>query len=758
MKKIFLIPLLTLLSCVMAWAEIVSVNVNSEEGMRAALESAATQDSTEITLTGDINFDAESFVVPENAHVLLNLNGHGITSTYTCLGNCDMREDAIFWIKGLLHIVSEGNSIVSKPVGSGDGGDSGSAIFAPDAGTLIIDGGIYLGGYANAGADMGFPLFVQLPIFWSYSYSEPERKSNIIINGGTFLTTTRSTMVAFGMFQKEGISPNYSISGGVFSKTLDAGYLAANRKTASVPYKNANITGYDATAKTVYAVVPTEGAQQITENTEINSDTEYAFLYVDPGKELTINKGATLHVGTGGIVMGGTDSKITVVPGGQLISEGDIVTSDDANLHLTMDEVTKEYSYVAFKTNGPLAKHPNATVVLKSKAKCDGGVYTYQRFAVPTYRNDIARKQSAENTAFTYDKVAAPTAIYRWDYSADDWTVLAPAGDDTFEPFQGYDLTTTAAAAGSEYTFKCELVGRGNAVLPLQANKKWQYFANSYTAPIDVATLVTDLYNNKSSYLNAGVWVHKINGKGWDAIGWGDVEDGDPISPAQIQPMQAFVYNLTGSAANTELDYDNLVFNPMLSAANSAAGAPRRRVANADYTRATIAIEAADGTNDLVKLYEGSEFDATINNGYDMPKLMNEECVNMYFNAAEGNLARFASDNVANTAITIETKEATSYTMNFKNVSLEGYALRDNLTDTETPLVSGYTYNFSAPANSKIEGRFEIVAAKLPTAIEDVEVNANVKGIYSLTGQYLGENFHALPAGVYVINGKKVVK
>ena len=71
----------------------------------------------------------------------------------------------------------------------------------------------------------------------------------------------------------------------------------------------------------------------------------------------------------------------------------------------------------------------------------------------------------------------------------------------------------------------------------------------------------------------------------------------------------------------------------------------------------------------------------------------------------------------------------------------------------------GASYEFAAQPNSIIEGRFEIVGRNnAPTAIENTEVKANVKGIYTITGQYVGEDFKALPAGVYVVNGVKIVK
>ena len=43
-------------------------------------------------------------------------------------------------------------------------------------------------------------------------------------------------------------------------------------------------------------------------------------------------------------------------------------------------------------------------------------------------------------------------------------------------------------------------------------------------------------------------------------------------------------------------------------------------------------------------------------------------------------------------------------------------------------------------------------------ALETVIANVSSTGVYSLLGQYLGEDVNVLPAGIYVVNGKKVVK
>ena len=45
-----------------------------------------------------------------------------------------------------------------------------------------------------------------------------------------------------------------------------------------------------------------------------------------------------------------------------------------------------------------------------------------------------------------------------------------------------------------------------------------------------------------------------------------------------------------------------------------------------------------------------------------------------------------------------------------------------------------------------------------PTAVEAVENNLFKAGVYTITGSYLGEDATNLPAGMYIINGKKVIR
>ena len=138
---------------------------------------------------------------------------------------------------------------------------------------------------------------------------------------------------------------------------------------------------------------------------------------------------------------------------------------------------------------------------------------------------------------------------------------------------------------------------------------------------------------------------------------------------------------------------------------------------------------------------------------------MNAESFNLYADAQEEKMGILATDDLEGTTLSMTTKNQTSFTMTFSNVNGMNYAVRDMLTGTETVINENESYMFSVPANTTVEGRFEIVAAnKVATSIDNIEETAAVKGIYTVTGQFVGKDYHNLPNGVYVVDGKKIVK
>ena len=124
-------------------------------------------------------------------------------------------------------------------------------------------------------------------------------------------------------------------------------------------------------------------------------------------------------------------------------------------------------------------------------------------------------------------------------------------------------------------------------------------------------------------------------------------------------------------------------------------------------------------------------------------------------------MAIFATDNLENTYVGFSTVKGGKFTISFANVEGREFTLVDHETGARVAIAEGNTYEFTADANTANDYRFEIVGrANMPTAIDNTEAVKSVKGVYTITGQYVGEMnvWNTLPAGVYVVNGEKRVK
>lgn len=727
---------------------------------------------------------------PEQAYNYSNpWLGYALRKYVKC-GDCDGEDinyNSLIYNIGKLRIISEGNGIVQMIT---SGSDEGQATTICNAGDITIEGGTFIGPtpYIVNGT-------VKMPVLFNKTISETPK---VTISGGVFLCDESQSDYQWGSYFPVIVGvADWTITGGIFSEdeqvknlkhpsTKD--YINTNNsenatyEAVLVPYSNSDIKGYNVkdrknyvhgvgtgtnqyldTIKAVCAILPktrvalasatASTAVEVAKGTSasVSSSQNAKLLYVDTAATCTIPSSATLHVGDGGVILGGKDSKIIIEKGGTLIVDNDIITSSHKNIELTMDEINGQYAKLLIKAEKIQGSHPNATVKLLAKNKNKGdGTYLWQRFAVPTY---------AENFKFDsikYNNSSYPTAFYKW--GSEGWEVIPVASKATTntKPFTGYIMTTSATsvpAEGIPYTFKCELVGNGNPNVDLALG--WNYLANSYTAPMSLKAWLEDLVEHFDGVIDANVWVQKPG----SANRWMDIALADVPSltgeRANLQPMQAFIYH-TSAAETVPLKYTEYVYTPFMNG-NSA---PRRMAADAEYQMAVIELQDANGDEDEIKLYEGEQFSDAFDNGYDVVKHMDEDVFNVYFSSATlGDLSRLASNNVDNASISVKIEEAGEYTFSFSGVTLEQYALLDAETNTKTEITNGGSYSFTSAANQLYEGRFSIV--KLDggdeTSIEDTKAVKN-NGIYSLTGVYMGTNINALPAGIYVVNGQKVVK
>lgn len=435
-------------------------------------------------------------------------------------------------------------------------------------------------------------------------------------------------------------------------------------------------------------------------------------------------------------------ARIEVEAGGKLIVEGEQGMNAPSKENILIETSEANPAYFMFNPAVTSNKHPLAKVQMWSKGyQRNPGDFVWQRFGMPGWSTDVRLLDVA------FD---APT--YAFSVNTDktpinDWSIMG--WYDTFKPFGSYILSTTNGAPGDIYTFACPMVGNENAVLGLYSH--YNYFANSYTAPIDIWTLISD-FEEKYPNVDATIYLYDPQTDYWSDINFATLLTEDDC-PTTIEPMFAFILVATPSVSPV-IDYKAAIWDPIMN----PSPAPARRQ-GAQFNTARIDIVAEDGTADHVNLVEGNQFTAAYDNAYDAEKLTIGERTFLYANGCRDKMGVVATDNLEGTLLSMNTTDQTSFTMQFSNVNGLNYAVRDMLTGTETEIVEGATYMFSVPADATVEGRFKIVAVnKVPTAIENTEVENTEKGIYNMAGQYVGTDFHILPAGVYVVDGKKIVK
>lgn len=502
----------------------------------------------------------------------------------------------------------------------------------------------------------------------------------------------------------------------------------------------------------------------------VNNETEAAYVQVrdnGDGDATVLLVGKVENAGTPSeakvdqtlIVNNGLDvqgeSQVVVQSGSTLqIGEGGIVTEKPENIVIEADE--NGAASLLMDPAITVNQTPNLTVEMKvSQAGKDAyGDYWWHRFAMPV--GELANAWTKSPNYGTY--------LYGWNYATNNWEQVA-GGSTNMQPWKGYTLTYNEAYDENEvvtYTFKGNLVGNQDADLTFE-EEGYQFFGNSYTGYMDVLTLINQLTNGN---IDKSVWMWNPGNQTYTAVPLEKLAD--PVKAARLKswqkevaPMQTFIMRLRGaSSANETVSYADAIWgNPRYGNNSGSNPAPRRRVASADEAYMEIVVTAANGQSDRVDFTVNSSYSDAFENGVDASKFMNERYINLYATVSGEDYTSVATDNIEGKTISLQTKNDITYTISFENVETEAYALLDKLTNTMVVIEEGNTYEFAAQPNSTVEGRFEIVSrAQMPTAIENTEVNANVKGIYTITGQYLGENFDILPAGVYVVNGVKIVK
>jgi len=463
---------------------------------------------------------------------------------------------------------------------------------------------------------------------------------------------------------------------------------------------------------------------------------------------LTIPAGKTLKVGR---VILGYGAQIIVEAGAKFIVTGTqgIVAPVTSNIMLKASESAQ--AYFLFNPGVTSNRHPKATVEFISNGYFKSSTdYANQRFGIPA-------AGALEQIITKYEGSDVATGFGSFD--GDTWNVIGfinnPSQPDMdyakmAEPFAYYQMQHNASNVGTVVTMKGALYGNESPVLNIRGSR-WNGFANSFMAPIDGETLINKMIPNtvdKTFYLYDITTAQSV----WKSYTLLNIN-----KQGGIRPMQPFLIRNTMSAADVKVDYGDAVYYPLTGETKpGAAPAPRRAINNITMVEMSV---KGENTYDELIVAEDAQFSVEFDNGYDAVKYMNEG-INMYVSTDE-KMSIFATDNLENTYVGFQSVKGGYYTIEFTDVRGEELTLIDHETGARVAMVEGATYEFNADANTVNDYRFEIVGrANMPTAIDNTEAVKSAKGVYTITGQYVGEMnvWNTLPAGVYVVNGEKRVK
>ncbi len=492
----------------------------------------------------------------------------------------------------------------------------------------------------------------------------------------------------------------------------------------------------------------------------LTSDLTLAELEINENyaQTLTIADGVTLSVGR---VVLGANAQIIVEAGAKFIVTNAQGVKADYASNIVLRSSEAKQAYFLFNPAVTSNRHPLATVQLISKSFYEGGKEVDQRFGMPTYDGNV--------TLTPVNPGSVITGIKTWDYTTDDWgeweNISSGVSYTDAEPFRGFMLASNnAKASPMTYELKGALVGNGNANIHFYYG--WNNLANSYSAPIDIRDFMTKVKASGKD-INATAYLYRDLGN--DTYTWTPVnllsigsayiamENGILVNdtyPTEIKPMQGFLmqFRTVGETTDHAINYASSVYNPALGNANNAPARDRQL-----DNKMTVSIYNAESV-DNVLLVEGNQFSDDFENGYDAVKYENAASVQLYAMNNEDRMSIVATDNMDGKFLGVDAPMAGNYNLYISGVNGMEYAIVDMLTGVATKVVEGAQYNFFTEAGHN-DYRFQIVEAnKVATDIEATEVSAAVKGIYTITGQYVGENFDVLPKGAYIVNGVKVIK
>jgi len=503
------------------------------------------------------------------------------------------------------------------------------------------------------------------------------------------------------------------------------------------------------------AVVVTENTDVVA--TEANDVVEVKKVTVEENKTLTVTEGATLTVGSGAVHLG-ENAKLVVEPGAAMVVDGLVYGATEESFVIESSEEKPSSLLFSPETEFIKEDHPKATFRFFSKGCKKDGKRIWQRFGIPSFDGGTTISWGGGLKTWIYNYIYDEDGGY-WNMlnegAESSGSYIASAAENT--PFQCYEMTSNASDVGVEYEFTGNLMGNSNGTLSFV--KGWNYYANSYTAPISIYEFFEDIINTYGANVSAEAHIYRAEDDWWDDVSLGAYELHEAMPsqfPAPVQteiyPMQAFILYLhTGNSAEGEfINYKNHIYDPAIG---SGTPAPRRQRSSDITTAVRMTVSGNEYTDD-VTLMQADKFSASYDNGYDVFKFMNNSSFNIYATCEENKYGVLATDNMNGARLGFSSATDGTYTLRIEGATGEEYILEDMLTHNQITITTGSEYTFTATAGEN-DYRFRIVAApqvttEITDAYQDIAIWSHNDMLY--VADNISDNIL-----LYSVNGQQVM-
>ena len=466
---------------------------------------------------------------------------------------------------------------------------------------------------------------------------------------------------------------------------------------------------------------------------------------------------------------------LTIEPGGALIVDGKVRAAVAPNYFNATPTTPANLAILAS------ADAQGALILDNSEGETQATVQMY------------SKATTSENTCWQY--IGIPMESLRpaqnWFYNAwmMKYTTGTPTGDealysweyiktyDELNSFNGYALTQEGAKS---YWLAGALAETGVRELPLSnaGGNGWNMYANSWTAPINIAAI------ERSDFVNADATIYLYNTGShadWDIAGDDAIsmETTAAVNTAgqylsvpvglaeyvgtatQIPAMQGFFVqgNHASAAGSLTLDYDKVVRTTPTEQMTTPLRAPRRAAASKTEPEHLTMIVQGSSYGDVLHLFRSDEWTDAYDNGYDAHKVYGDDHTpQLAAGSPEEELAVVATDELEGTQIRFRAGTHDSeYTIRFLyNSEDESLYLYDIQEQTYTRVETGASYTFTT-SDKNVHTRFVLTrnAPQIATGVGEVPSD-QVQGIKAKKLLIEDKMFIMLDGRLYDATGKVV--